>query len=680
MAYTGTRINIPLGQLGLLTDDTASALPVNSLSKANNIDFHAGRLGKFRGDTKFTTVALGQKLVKLYDWWPNPGDQRLIALTDDGSVWRDTGGGDFNTQTALTTVSGFSTDSCMVTGGSEGTNLAKKLFILDDQQMAKVLRGDDTNVYDVALPPTDWHSGYYPTFGVLYQNRMIMMGSSCNPHLLYCSTISDHENFVGQTIPTYRWNFGQRVAATPNVDKTADIQAGTATTIFTLVNNDGYLVYAVKPFNKITFVISQAASGGSPVYTYEYWNGSAWTALTLTTTPDYSSTGTTSAEFVAPSDWVIGDSTEALNSDYYALRVLATTAPSGTTCKATSLVVQNTAFDTTPDTFSIYPGEGEKIKCAVEYRGLLFIFKEPYGVYILDGRNPDSANWTLAKYSDAFGVSSPHAALQILGDLIVANSIGSYTSLKASDAFGDFEAGDILANNKVEDYIRGELSFDGVPYTQSIYYPEKKIAMWTAWDASGVANRLLCIDVASSNPRISLCTKAQITCLGMRKDSQGILRPIYGDDAGDVYLMDQATYNVDGVAYLAEFQTNDSDLGQVDSQLAGKNKIFDFLEVSYIPTGNNSFYVDVYVDGELRCTKEFEAYLGVGLDSFVLDTDELLGTVGTRRNRLPLQSCTGNKISLRFYNNGNNEGFIVERAILDFRMSSDQVYAEQVGV
>lgn len=678
MAYTGTRLPIPLGQLGLLTDDTSSALPLNSLAKANNIDFHAGRLAKFKGDAKFTTGVLSGAVVGLCDWFPTPDTQRLIALTDAGEVFRDTGSGSFNTQTPIGTVDSFSTDSCMTAGGSEGTNLNRKLFIVDEAQMPLVIDGDASTTRDVNFPAADWAAGYYPSFAVPYQNRMVMMGSSANKHLLYCSTVSDHENYVGQQFPNLRWGLYQRVAATPNVDKTTDIQAGTAVTIFTTTNNDGYFVSALKPFTKFTFVISQATTG-APVYTYEYYNGSAWSTLTLTTTPTYSALGSTTAEFVAPSDWAAGVTGEGVvSTTYYNIRVKATTAPT-TACKATSLAVYNTTYDTTPETFSVFPGEGEKIKCAVAYRGLLFIFKQPYGVYILDGRDPDSANWSVTKYSDAFGVSSPHSALQILGDLIVGNSIGSYTSLKASNAFGDFEAGDILANNKVEDYIRSELSFDGVPYTQCIYYPEKKIAMWTAQDSNGGSNRLLCIDVAAPNPRISLCTKAQITSIALRKDSQGILRPMYGDTAGDIYFMDQSTYNVGSVPYLAEFQTNDSDLGQVDGQLAGKNKIFDFLEVSYIPTGNNSFFCDVYVDGDLRCTKEFETFIGTGLDSFILDTDTLGGSLGTRRNRLPLQSCTGNKISLRFYNNGNNEGFIIERAILDFRISSDQLYEGQVG-
>lgn len=682
MSYKGAQVPIPLGQLGLLTDDTASALPVNSLAVAYNVAFKGGRISKMFGSTKINSVALTDAVIALFDYWPDATTQRTIAATADGNIYRDTGDGTFSSGVFIASLGAMSSAGTkMLTGGAESGGRNKKLFIVSDANQVQIIDGDAGSTRDIMFPALDWETGNYPSFAVQYQNKMVMMGGAADPHRLYFSTTSDHENFVGTQFPNTRWELWRRIAATPNTDSTSTIQAGTASTIFTAsVNNDGYIVYGIQPFNKFTFVISQASTG-TPTFSYEYWNGSAWAALTLTTTPTYSATGTTSAEFVAPSSWAVGDGTESGgNNNYYAIRVLATTH-SNQDVKATSLSVYNTTYDVLPDTVSVYPGEGERILCAHEYRGLLFIFKKPLGVYILDGRNPDSTQWSLYKYSDAFGLASPHGVLQVLGDLIAANSIGSFTSLQASNTFGDFEPADILANNKVEDYIRDQLNFSGISNSQCVYYPEKKIAMWTgASSSSGAINRILAIDVAAPNPRISIISKDIPNCIAMKKDAEGILRPMYGDIDGYVYNMDAATYNVGTTPYLAEFKTNDSDLGQIDSQLAGKNKIFDFLEVSYIPTGNNTFYCDVYVDGLLRDTKMFTTRVGAELDSFVLDVDQLSGQQGTRRDRKPLRSCTGNKISLRFYNNGDNEGFTVERVILNFRISSDQLTATQVGV
>jgi hypothetical protein len=267
----------------------------------------------------------------------------------------------------------------------------------------------------------------------------------------------------------------------------------------------------------------------------------------------------------------------------------------------------------------------------------------------------------------------------VLGDLIAANSIGSLTSLQASDAFGDFEAGDILANSKIEEFIRDTMSLSGVPFTSAVWYPEKRTALFTArYNGSNVQNAIIMINVSSQTPRFSLVSKDLPNCLAMRKDSIGILRPIYGTTDGYVFLMDQSTYNTNNAPYLGEFQTNYTDLAQVDQTLAGKNKIFDFIEVSYTAIDNSTFYCDVYIDGELRDTKTFQTYFGTELDEFELDVDTLSGDSMPSRNRLKLNSCTGNKIALRFYSNENNGAFRIDKAILSFRISAEQLYVNQI--
>lgn len=678
MAYQGASVPIILGPIGLTTDDPISSLPLNALATANNVAFQNGRISKMQGSTKFNATTLASSIVAIFDWWPTSVLQRLIALTADGKMWRDTGDGTFTATTPIKTGLGaLTTDSHFVTGGQEYAGRNKKLFTLTGVSQIQVLSADSSTPTAIKLPSADWATGNFPSFGIQYQNRLCVLNSADNKHQLYFSTADDHENFVGQNFGNSRWEIWRRIAATPNVDGTATIQAGTAIDIFTTTNNDGYIVYGVSQFNKFTLNITQAQTS-SPVYTYEYWNGSAWTALTLTSTPSYSANGSTFAEFAIPTAWAVGDGTEGGgNNSYYAIRVLATTA-GGQAVKANSLTVTNTLFSAAPPTFSVFPGEGDGLLTAYVYRGLLFLFKKPYGVYILDGTDPDTANWSITRFSDAFGVASPHSVLQILGDLVAANSNGSITSLQATQKYGDFDAGDVLQNAKVEEYIRNQINFAGLPYSQALYYPEKKIAMFTGQSSSTLTrDRIIAIDVSRDNPRVYLINKDQPNCLALRKDSQGISRPMYGNASGSVYLMDQLTFNVDGSSYLGEFQTVYTDFGQVDASLAGKNKIFDFLEVNYVPTGNNDFSVDVFIDGEFRQTLNFTQFLGNELDEFILDVDTLAGDPIGNRNRKPLYSCTGNKISFRFYNNASNESFQIERIVVGLRASAEQVYANQ---
>jgi len=540
MAYTGSQIPIPFGELGLRTDEATTSLPPNALIKANNISMVSGRIEKSRGTEKYNPTAIpagSDGIVAVFDWWPTSTLQRLIAVTANGDIYRDTGDRTFTGNAPIfSSSSGFFPTTHMVSGGQEAAGNSKVLFIFTGIAQVRTITGDAATTATISSPSPDWSAANFPTFGCIYANRLCVSGSAADPHRLYLSTTANHKDFT---------------------------------------------------------------------------------------------TGS-------------------------------------------------------PPTLSIFPGEGDGIICTAVFRGLLFVFKKPLGVYIVDGRDPDPANWTVSRYSDSFGVSSPHAVLQILNDLTAANSFGSYTSLQASDQFGDFEAGDILSNNLIEDYIRSIFNNANLNYTSSVYYPEKKTAYFTGQSSSNTISpetdqrdQMVCFDVARPQLRATIDTKERPNCLALRRDSQLIQRPMYGAKDGFVWLMDQPTYSRDGSPYLGEFQTAYTDFSFSSSELAGKNKIFDFLEVNYITTGNNSFFCDIFIDGKFIQTLEFAQFLGAVLDDFVLDVDTLSKEPVSGRNRKPLKSCVGNKISFRFYNNSVNESFKIERIVVSLRVSDEKIYGFQ---
>jgi len=125
------------------------------------------------------------------------------------------------------------------------------------------------------------------------------------------------------------WKFGTVLdASTPDLtNATATIQAASAVSIFTTTANSGFLVQSAKKFGLIGLTLSQAQTG-SPVYAFEYWNGSAWTALTTIKTPVFSAAADIVLAFAPPRDWAFGEvATVGVDSDKYAIRVRATTAP-----------------------------------------------------------------------------------------------------------------------------------------------------------------------------------------------------------------------------------------------------------------------------------------------------------------------------------------------------------------
>jgi hypothetical protein len=71
------------------------------------------------------------------------------------------------------------------------------------------------------------------------------------------------------------------------------------------VNNDALYFGSDQKFSRVVLRIGQGAvtSGSDPTFNYEFWNGSAWTALTLTTTPTWTSAAEQVMEWQLPSTW-----------------------------------------------------------------------------------------------------------------------------------------------------------------------------------------------------------------------------------------------------------------------------------------------------------------------------------------------------------------------------------------
>lgn len=102
-------------------------------------------------------------------------------------------------------------------------------------------------------------------------------------------------------------------------------------------NNDKLYVQAKSPLDFVSFAVGVVGTNDG-VYVYEYWNGSAWTALTPQVVPNFAN-AQTELIIAAPLAWATGDGgIPELNSTLYSFRIVATTAP-GTPPELTEALV-----------------------------------------------------------------------------------------------------------------------------------------------------------------------------------------------------------------------------------------------------------------------------------------------------------------------------------------------------
>lgn len=150
------------------------------------------------------------------------------------------------------------------------------------------------------------------------------------------------------------WIAGQvNAAGTLFTDDTADAQS-VATSDFPLEiansNNSGFIVAARKPFSAITINVGTAGAAGAPAHSLAYSNaaGTGWTTMPANETLVFDASAThftnsTNGESIivwdTPIDWGVTATTllPGLPSGYYAIQVLATTAPTGTAASATAI-------------------------------------------------------------------------------------------------------------------------------------------------------------------------------------------------------------------------------------------------------------------------------------------------------------------------------------------------------
>lgn len=159
---------------------------------------------------------------------------------------------------------------------------------------------------------------------------------------------------IGGRLPVDLWKAGQWTDATTTyTDDTTDAQdAGTSDFALDTLNtdNDGFIVLSLVPFNIISVVVGTADAGGAPVYDLAYSiAGGTWTTLTNTfVAPTFGATGEQLIWFADPANWAVTEAGHAtgIPTGYYAIRVRATTAPTGTAGLASVLVLGKMFYST----------------------------------------------------------------------------------------------------------------------------------------------------------------------------------------------------------------------------------------------------------------------------------------------------------------------------------------------
>lgn len=334
-------------------------------------------------------------------------------------------------------------------------------------------------------------------------------------------------------------------------------------------------------------------------------------------------------------------------------------------------------FTSTPLTFSVWPGDGDGIVGGFIFRKKLFVVKYPVGLYVLVDDDTDTDNWFFAKVNDDFGGVSPSPGAPAGDDYWIANAEGSITSLIASERFGDVESANIFNLLKAKQFFSQEISGLSTPDRCAYHYKAKQKLFFNFRSIAGTeADRMVVVSLRNKDaPELTLSTKDQANCLSGIRDVNGIERPCYGSSDGYIYEMDRPNRWVggdsdpgsqgDGV-YTFEIITPHLDFDDLQPGVMGElQKTFEFLELTYEPTGDWDCNIDVFMDGRFHKTIPIRLDGPDPLDSLQLSESRLA-------DRLPLTKQVkldgqARRIQFRCYNEESGQNVRLVKLRVFFR-------------
>ena len=197
MAFAGIVCEIPLAQTGVVGVENPTIQLPSDLVDANYVSYYGQVLRKYGGQSSYTPSPLGATVLNGWDWFPTAAVQREIAFLGDGRVLKDSGAGTF--PVTLATGLAVSQPSQFVEGGAEATSKPRKLFLFTGGSPVQVLAADGATMTALSKPAADWSGSQHPLCGAVHANRLWAAGNLSDPHRVYFSQVTDHEDFQDVT-------------------------------------------------------------------------------------------------------------------------------------------------------------------------------------------------------------------------------------------------------------------------------------------------------------------------------------------------------------------------------------------------------------------------------------------------------------------------------------------------
>ena len=638
MGYRHQSVVLPIGESGLTGDKNQAMIGPGALLVANNITYEHNTIRKEGGAEIYGTVPAATLITGGHDFWPTPLIQHEVVyawVNGTASLKADDGNGSFlhTLATGLVKIRPL-----FVEGGAETGGKPKKLFIFGEGLPTQVLSGTALTTTVIGGTPLVPPGMLFPL--LLPTNSGGGSGNVDDGGHIYVVTFVTAGGETTQGPPSNPIIIANKTVN--GVVKLQGIPIGGA-------NVTGRKIYRTKA-NATTFFLLMTINNNN---TDEAFDNMADASLPATQPPVLNTTNGKPVEWTG-TNW-------ATCADLHERRVWAGGTPSDPHRLFYSTAEDHENFMSQgAGSLSVYPGEGEKIISVRSFNGLLVVWKYPKGIYLVDSRSADVADWTVVRNGTAWGGVSPNGEAVVDNDIVFIDPTGEIQLMSAVQEFGDLGGTSLSQAMQLNPLIEEQIDLSLLAHTQMVYHAAKRqlhLAL-TAKGASVNNRRLVFDNNRPQQPRARLSDRDRPLSLWLRRDTAHQQRLMMGDDVGRVWTLDTEARTQNGQGYLGHFLTNHMDLSFADPGLAAKRKLGEFLTLTIEGKGPQELMVTWYWDG-----------MPSGTYCYVMGP-------ANHPSLLPVRHRihgSGYTFALEGINSGPGEDFSIARAVLSFAVGDERI-------
>jgi len=306
-------------------------------------------------------------------------------------------------------------------------------------------------------------------------------------------------------------------------------------------------------------------------------------------------------------------------------------------------------------TISIDPNDGDRITGIASHKNDLWVFKGPYkgSIHRITGSSP--SDFARTTFITGLGAAWQNSLFKYGDDLGFVSQFGTIHSLKATDAYGDFNEASI--SRPIQSWLKNHLNYNRLKHIWAVNSPlEGWVFFSISIDASGTNNAIIAFDYRFNPVRWFYISAYNAESMAIFTDTNNIDRIFLGGTDGFLRRSNVANRSIDTTTAI-NYKVTTPHLNYGNPMIT---KTLERASVGISPKGNYNGTFLWERDNEAQQSATFSQEGGDVLgpadaNEFTLGTSKLGGARFVDRYMELEEGGEARDISYQFTNNGLNE-------------------------